>query len=338
MSNNLLEKIDIVLEDAQYLADYGIRIIKQESKMETIFRQHFANWKNKLIKLDRKHDYFEKIFVYANTFILKKEEKSEIHELQKCGCGEIPISKAAFPPLDGDALKIEQFTKEIMGEWNEYIREDLKGLSKQVDGAMIANFNVASRDFIDRYMQNVDNKVFHLKDKAILDAIESRAKWISARAGEMEWERITRRVANHYFNFGEHPNDIRKYISNTKGYIRTYKGRSISIARTEVAWAQNYAANSQMQKVGVPLKRFITEPRGEWPCEFCMANEAQGAIPVKDEFVSGPVPVHPRCRCAEIPVIPDDWSPVQEWFGEGNVNPSVVYPIVPTEGILENAR
>lgn len=79
-----------------------------------------------------------------------------------------------------------------------------------------------------------------------------------------------------------------------------------------------------MYKSGVPFKKFVTEPRDIWPCDLCTENEDAGVIKVEDEFPNGPVPTHVRCRCSEVPVVPDDWSPVQEWFGEGGTKPDVV--------------
>lgn len=79
--------------------------------------------------------------------------------------------------------------------------------------------------------------------------------------------------------------------------------RAMVIARTELAMAESqgnlqaYIASGVVQK-----KTWILDPD---PCPVCIANAAQGAIPLLQEFQGGVMtaPQHPNCRCAIAPVI-----------------------------------
>ena len=79
--------------------------------------------------------------------------------------------------------------------------------------------------------------------------------------------------------------------------------RAAVIARTELAMAESqgnlqaYIASGVVQK-----KTWILDPD---PCPVCIANAAQGAIPLLQAFQGGVMtaPQHPNCRCAIAPVI-----------------------------------
>lgn len=79
--------------------------------------------------------------------------------------------------------------------------------------------------------------------------------------------------------------------------------RAQVIARTELAMAESqgnlqaYIASGVVQK-----KRWILDPD---PCPVCIANAAQGDIPLLQAFQGGVMtaPQHPNCRCAIAPVI-----------------------------------
>jgi len=79
--------------------------------------------------------------------------------------------------------------------------------------------------------------------------------------------------------------------------------RAEVIARTELAMAESqgnleaYIASGVVEK-----KRWILDPD---PCPVCIANAAQGDIPLLQPFQGGVMtaPQHPNCRCAIAPVI-----------------------------------
>lgn len=301
-----LEQIDDALENTYYLAYFGLEFIENEKKMALLFNKHFERWRRELIRLESKGKWFDKIESYAKTFSppVFKGEKEEVIEKKN---------------YSGDAKKVKEFTDSIMGEWKTFIEEDLKELNKQQTGLMIANFDVSGQAFVNNFYTNTAKKEFKLKDPKLISALEERTEWLMEKASDLEWERITTKSADWFYFKGMNPHKLRSWVSSAKGYIRTYKGRSLNIARTEVAWSQTQATYAQMRKTEVPFKKFVTEPRNQWPCDLCQQNEDTGVIKVDEDFPNGDVPVHPRCRCCTVPIVPDDWSPVDEWYGEPGV-------------------
>ncbi len=80
------------------------------------------------------------------------------------------------------------------------------------------------------------------------------------------------------------------------------KFRSQMIARTETADALSQASLETMEDMGIDGKEWVTVGDSDVSDE-CLANEAQGVIPVGDTFTSGvsAPPQHPNCRCAVAP-------------------------------------
>lgn len=82
--------------------------------------------------------------------------------------------------------------------------------------------------------------------------------------------------------------------------------RAETISRTEIANANSEAAMvsyREAMSVGVQLgKEWLLGPN---PCNTCIANAAQGEIPMDQAFQSGHMntPAHPNCVCATVPVV-----------------------------------
>lgn len=78
--------------------------------------------------------------------------------------------------------------------------------------------------------------------------------------------------------------------------------RAAMIAQTEVTRVQSAAAFEQFREHGVSKKEWITARDGR-VCPTCLANQAEGPVPLDALFQSGDPypPGHPRCRCAIIP-------------------------------------
>jgi hypothetical protein len=74
--------------------------------------------------------------------------------------------------------------------------------------------------------------------------------------------------------------------------------RAQMIAQTEIARAVSNATLDRFSAMNVTSKVWLVAPARA--CPACLANAAQGAIPVGDSFRSGQVspPGHPRCRCS----------------------------------------
>jgi SPP1 gp7 family putative phage head morphogenesis protein len=79
------------------------------------------------------------------------------------------------------------------------------------------------------------------------------------------------------------------------------KERAYMIARTETCNALSEAALKRMKDMKIEYKEWICA--GGDACDICLANQAQGAIPVNQAFSSGHMcpSAHPSCRCAIAP-------------------------------------
>lgn len=77
--------------------------------------------------------------------------------------------------------------------------------------------------------------------------------------------------------------------------------RADRIAATEVARSQDAATQSVYQANGIDEFDIVLS---DGACEECEDAAADGPYPSGDSIV----PVHPFCRCASSPRIPDDWT------------------------------
>ena len=83
------------------------------------------------------------------------------------------------------------------------------------------------------------------------------------------------------------------------------RARAENVALTETRTAQGQASIEAYTSLGHEGKRWSTSGGvGDGPCDVCLANEAQGAIPLDEAFQSGDmtVPAHPHCYCDVDPV------------------------------------
>ena len=88
--------------------------------------------------------------------------------------------------------------------------------------------------------------------------------------------------------------------SDIKGL--TLASRAELIARTETAKALGQSSLDNMKSMGINGKEWITSG-DDRVSDACLANEAEGVIPVDREFSGGvmTVPQHPDCRCVVAP-------------------------------------
>jgi len=89
-------------------------------------------------------------------------------------------------------------------------------------------------------------------------------------------------------------------IKTTFGDMSRY--RSQLIARTETASALSQASLDTMDDMGIDGKEWVTAG-DEKVSDECQGNEAEGVIPVNQEFSGGVMapPQHPDCRCTIAP-------------------------------------
>lgn len=83
--------------------------------------------------------------------------------------------------------------------------------------------------------------------------------------------------------------------------------RASLIAETEYIRAMTIAARETYQRNNVPYVQWLHQPDA---CPQCMENAAVSPIPITETWPNGNVPVHPRCRCAEAPVVVVGGKPV----------------------------
>ena len=88
--------------------------------------------------------------------------------------------------------------------------------------------------------------------------------------------------------------------SDIKGL--TLASRAELIARTETANALSQASLDSMADMGIDGKEWVTAGDDQVSDE-CLANEAEGVIPVNQAFSGGVMapPQHPDCRCSLAP-------------------------------------
>jgi SPP1 gp7 family putative phage head morphogenesis protein len=104
-------------------------------------------------------------------------------------------------------------------------------------------------------------------------------------------------------------NKIAEGLSKGDSYETTAKAvrevvedpaRAELIANTEYARAMTTAAEQTYQELGVEQEEWLAESDA---CEECQANADASPTSVGDDWPNGSVPVHPRCRCAQAPVV-----------------------------------
>jgi hypothetical protein len=78
--------------------------------------------------------------------------------------------------------------------------------------------------------------------------------------------------------------------------------RAKTIADSEIADATVHGSLAAWKKMGIPGKSWLVSP-DENNCAVCLANQAQGAIPIDQPFQSGhqAPTAHPNCHCDLIP-------------------------------------
>lgn len=76
--------------------------------------------------------------------------------------------------------------------------------------------------------------------------------------------------------------------------------RAYLIAETEYARASTLARRQTYRLNNVPYVGWLHQPGA---CGLCLQNQADSPIPITAQWPNGNVPVHPHCRCVEIPVL-----------------------------------
>jgi len=137
--------------------------------------------------------------------------------------------------------------------------------------------------------------------KVAIDFARERGAQLVTQMNETTKKRLANVISDGIKNKRGVPGisqDIRKTFADMTRY------RSELIARTETANALTHASLDRMGDLGVDGKEWVTVGDDRVSLE-CQSNEAQGVIPIDQEFTSGVMgpPQHPACRCAIAPVM-----------------------------------
>jgi len=92
------------------------------------------------------------------------------------------------------------------------------------------------------------------------------------------------------------PNQLAEHLSEHHAFSPI---RALNIARDQIAQAQEAGSFAYFKAAGVTGKQWSAFDA----CPACVANAAQGVIPVEAAFQSGHIhgPAHPNCRCRILP-------------------------------------
>jgi SPP1 gp7 family putative phage head morphogenesis protein len=121
-------------------------------------------------------------------------------------------------------------------------------------------------------------------------------------------KRESRAVYNYYASLVENGTRANVASDRATGYAgRMHRHRAMRIARTEIAYAYNFAADKTIQEA--QEQRLIGEMQKVWStakddrvCEYCRAMEGK-SVGMNEMFTTGIsevefAPAHPHCRCS----------------------------------------
>ena len=132
-----------------------------------------------------------------------------------------------------------------------------------------------------------------------IDWAEKRSATLVKGMGEETKKRLAHTISQGI----ENKRGIPGLARDIKGtFADMSKHRSELIARTETANALSTASLDNMKDMGIEGKEWITAG-DDLVSDECEANEAEGVIPVNQEFSGGVMapPQHPDCRCVVAP-------------------------------------
>lgn len=109
-------------------------------------------------------------------------------------------------------------------------------------------------------------------------------------------DRLRNAIADAWDQGGSYDQIVGAIKSTFKGFNDVRAGM---IAQTEVVTAYNAGRKATAAAAGFDEHAWETESGN--PCETCLANEAQGWIPIDQAFDSGDMgpTAHPNCECVE---------------------------------------
>ena len=140
-------------------------------------------------------------------------------------------------------------------------------------------------------------------DEGFKNWCRSHAAKLVKVVDEVTTERISKTVYEGV-RTGSSPQRLAKDLRKEMAWqADAYKGRPMTIARTEMANANSEAALRTYERLGVEYKSWSRAGSSDFDCDICQANEDAGIIPMEESFPSGDdrPPAHPNCECVLVP-------------------------------------
>lgn len=205
----------------------------------------------------------------------------------------------------------------LSGIYNRYVKETLGSETGDILDPLLATFDTTlttevSGQIAEIYISGQAEMITWGKTKAgvpiayegppISQAIDWAEKQGARLVTQMDTEtkkRLAHTISQGIENKRGIPGlsrDIKKEFADMSRY------RSQLIARTETSNALSQASLDTMKDMGIEGKEWITAG-DDLVSDECSGNEAEGVIPVNQEFSGGVMapPQHPDCRCTLSP-------------------------------------
>ncbi len=300
----------------------------------TIVR-HPSNLGQECFPLISEHLTLENLEARVNV-IREMEGKPPYPALREAISSLLEAIRGRQPGID--SLKAKKLTRKFARELSLYFRQlgrnlpyrDLPGyldrnaVIKEVapdDEAlrMAANATEAMNQRLDAIMRtNIENgwilgatqahQIFRLEPSfSVLD--DGAVRWMNNRAAEMvtKINAETRQLLADTLARGARAGDstatlAKRIRSEVASMANVTEGRAHLIATTELNNAMSEASLQTYTRLGVAGKSWSTVG-DDRVSEDCLANEADGIIPMENSFSAGKQrpPQHPGCRCTLVP-------------------------------------
>lgn len=154
---------------------------------------------------------------------------------------------------------------------------------------------------------------FNLRNGLFLGTLAKRGSWLLKNIDQTTLEALQEQVVDA-IKEGLTATEIQASITaRFEDDINPYRAEMIT--RTEFAHAATKAQRKTFEKSGI--KRWTwSQPPGDEDDE-CTDNDGE-SVAIGEPFPSGDTepPLHPNCKCAVVPVPPEDFDPEGAWLGD----------------------
>jgi len=168
------------------------------------------------------------------------------------------------------------------------------------------------------------NMAFHLKNADLLRELANRGARITGSISQNTLNRFREILYQSYMEQGLSPYEVKKRINGL--FDDTYKGRAMTIARTETGVAQSIVAHKTYSKNGVNAKQWMalvderTRPSHEYADgQIVGINEPFDVMGIAMMYpMDGNAPASEviSCRCSEVPIVSREIQESEAWTGE----------------------